>query len=58
VPSARCPPTPTATIAPCIPDLFIAATAELAHLTVLHIDKQFERIAELTGQSIERRDVD
>ena len=37
--------------APSIPDLLIAATAELAGLTVLHFDKDFELIAELTGQS-------
>jgi predicted nucleic acid-binding protein len=40
--------------APSIPDLLIAATAELAELTVLHLDKDFELIAELTGQSVER----
>ncbi|MEX0868810.1 MAG: PIN domain nuclease [Nitriliruptoraceae bacterium] len=37
-----------------IPDLLIAATAELADLTVLHLDKDFELIAELTGQRVER----
>jgi predicted nucleic acid-binding protein len=37
-----------------IPDLLIAATAELAQLTVLHDDKDFELIAEVTGQPIER----
>lgn len=40
--------------APSIPDLFIAATAELAGLTVLHLDKDFELIAQLTGQASER----
>lgn len=40
--------------APSIPDLLIAATAELAGLTVLHLDKDFELIAELTGQANER----
>lgn len=40
--------------APSIPDLLIAATAELAGLTVLHLDKDFELIAELTGQVHER----
>lgn len=40
--------------APSIPDLLIAATAELAGLTVLHVDKDFELIAELTGQPLER----
>jgi len=37
-----------------IPDLLIAATAELAQLTVLHDDKDFELIADVTGQSVER----
>jgi hypothetical protein len=40
--------------APSIPDLLIAATAELADLTVLHLDKDYELIAELTGQPTER----
>lgn len=40
--------------APSIPDLLIAATAELAALTVLHLDKDFELIAAITGQPIER----
>lgn len=40
--------------APSIPDLLIAATAELTDLTVLHVDKDFELIAELTGQPVER----
>ncbi len=40
--------------APSIPDLMIAATAELAQLTVLHLDKDFELIAEITGQPVER----
>lgn len=40
--------------APSIPDLLIAATAELVGLTVLHIDKDFELIAEITGQSHQR----
>lgn len=40
--------------APSIPDLIIAAVAELAGLTVLHMDKDFELIAELTGQPVER----
>lgn len=44
--------------APSIPDLLIAATAELAALTVLHVDKDFELIAELTGVATERLDVD
>jgi predicted nucleic acid-binding protein len=40
--------------APSVPDLIIAATAELAGLTVLHLDKGFEAIAEITGQPVER----
>jgi predicted nucleic acid-binding protein len=40
--------------APSIPDLLIAATAELAQLTVLHLDKDFELIADVTGQPVER----
>jgi predicted nucleic acid-binding protein len=40
--------------APSIPDLIIAATAELAGLAVLHVDKDFEIIASITGQPLER----
>lgn len=40
--------------APSIPDLVIAATAELAGLTVLHLDKDFDLIAGITGQPVER----
>ena len=40
--------------APSIPDLIIAATAELTGLTVLHLDKDFEVIAQVTGQPLER----
>ena len=40
--------------APSIPGLIIAATAELAGLTVLHLDKDFAIIAQITGQPIER----
>jgi predicted nucleic acid-binding protein len=39
--------------APSIPDLLIAATAELAGLTVLHVDKDLDLIAEFTGQACE-----
>ncbi|GAB09468.1 hypothetical protein GOARA_038_00150 [Gordonia araii NBRC 100433] len=35
-------------------DLLIAATAELTGLTVVHVDKDFELIATVTGQLIER----
>ena len=44
--------------APSIPDLLIAATGELAELTVLHLDKDFELIADLTGQPVERLKTD
>ena len=37
---------------PSIPDLLIAATAEKAGLTVLAVDKDFELIALITGQSV------
>jgi predicted nucleic acid-binding protein len=40
--------------APSVPDLLIAATAESAGLTVLHDDKDFELIAEITRQVVER----
>jgi hypothetical protein len=40
--------------APSVPDLLLAAAAELADLTVLHVDKDFELIAEVTGQAMER----
>jgi predicted nucleic acid-binding protein len=40
--------------APGIPDLLIAATAERAGHTVLHVDKDFDIIAELTAQPAER----
>ena len=33
-----------------IPDLVLAAAAELAELSVLHYDADFERIADVTGQ--------
>ncbi|TCC66231.1 PIN domain nuclease [Kribbella pittospori] len=36
-----------------LPDLIIAATAELAGLTVLHYDEDYERIAKITGQPVE-----
>lgn len=40
--------------APAIPDLLVAATAELAGLAVLHLDKDFDLIAGITGQPVER----
>ena len=39
--------------APSVADLLIAATAELRSLTVLHLDKDFGLIAEVTGQQVE-----
>jgi predicted nucleic acid-binding protein len=40
--------------APSVPDLLIAAVAEVAGLVVLHDDKDFELIAEITRQSVQR----
>ncbi len=40
--------------APSVADLIVAATAELTMLTVLHVDKDFDIIAEVTGQPMER----
>lgn len=40
--------------APSIPDLLVAAVAELSGLTVLALDKDFELIAQITGQPVER----
>ena len=39
--------------APSIPDLLVAATAEVADLTILALDKDFELIAQITGQPVE-----
>ncbi len=39
--------------APSIADLMIAAIAEKSSLTVLAMDKDFDLIAEVTGQPIE-----
>jgi len=36
-----------------VPDLLIAAAAELSGLTILHYDADFDRIAAITGQSSE-----
>lgn len=43
--------------APSVADLLIAATAELADLTVLHVDKDFDLIAGVTAQRVERLDI-
>ncbi len=40
--------------APSIPDILVAALAEISGLTVLALDKDFELIAQITGQPIER----
>lgn len=40
--------------APSVADLLLAATAEVAGLTILHRDKDFQLIADVTGQALER----
>ncbi|MGQ0574654.1 MAG: PIN domain nuclease [Pseudonocardia sp.] len=40
--------------APSVPDLLVAAAAEMGGLTVLHVDKDYDLIAEITGQPVER----
>lgn len=40
--------------APSIPDLIVAAIAESAGLVVLHDDKDFDLIAAVTGQPVQR----
>lgn len=40
--------------APSISDLLVAALAEISGLTVLALDKDFELIAQITGQPVER----
>lgn len=40
--------------APSIPDLLLAAIAEQSQLVLLHQDKDFELIAEVTGQETQR----
>lgn len=40
--------------APSVPDLIIAAIAESAGLVVLHSDKDFDLIADVTGQPVQR----
>lgn len=37
-----------------VPDLLVAATGELTGLTVLHIDKDFDLVAAVTAQAVER----
>lgn len=38
--------------APSVPDLLIAAIAEVAGLTILHVDKDFDLVAAVTGQPV------
>ncbi|WP_297750606.1 hypothetical protein [uncultured Tessaracoccus sp.] len=40
--------------APSVPDLLIAATAEITGRVVLHVDKGFELIASITSQPMQR----
>ncbi len=40
--------------APLVPDLLIAATAEITGHVVLHVDKDFELIASITSQPMQR----
>jgi predicted nucleic acid-binding protein len=40
--------------APSIPDLLVAATAQLMGMVVLHNDKDFDLIAKITGQEVEK----
>jgi predicted nucleic acid-binding protein len=40
--------------APCVPDLIIAALAQNAGRVVLHNDKDFDLIAEITAQPVQR----
>lgn len=37
-----------------VPDLYVAAAAELSGLTVLHLDKDFELIRAITNQPVEQ----
>jgi predicted nucleic acid-binding protein len=39
---------------PSIPDLLISAIGERSQLTILHVDKDFDLIADITGQAVER----
>jgi len=43
---------------PKVPDLLIAAIAEQHGLIVLHVDRDFDIIAKVTGQRVERLLVD
>lgn len=42
--------------APSVPDLLIAALAESAGLVILHDDRDFDLIAQVTGQAVQRLD--
>lgn len=39
---------------PSLPNLLIAATAQLCDLSLLHLDKDFDLISKITGQQTER----
>lgn len=39
---------------PSLPDLLVAAVAEVAGHVVLHVDHDFDDIARITGQPVER----
>jgi predicted nucleic acid-binding protein len=43
--------------APSVADLLIAASAELSGATLLHVDKDFDLIANVTGQPVETLDL-
>lgn len=47
---AQAGPPPTVAV----PDLIVAATAELTGLRVLHLDKDLDLVAAVTGQPVER----
>jgi predicted nucleic acid-binding protein len=40
--------------APSLPDLIVAAVAEQSRFTILHVDKDFDLIAEATHQPVQR----
>ena len=44
--------------APSVSDLIVAATAEMHGLVVLHVDKDYDLIARVTGQPVERLKLD
>lgn len=44
--------------APSVPDLVVATTAELHGLVVLHLEKDYDLITQVTGQPVERLELD